>query len=105
HFVHDLHQVAFGEGIAVDPGRTASGPVAARRWAVPHAHEGEATVIADVGKRPIGTVDAAEVELPERSRSQEDDDRRDRRQGAQRSHAGLHESTMSGSKSTTSPSP
>jgi hypothetical protein len=47
----DLHQVPLGERIAVDPGRTATGPEAAGRGIVAHAHdEREPTVVENVGQ-------------------------------------------------------
>jgi hypothetical protein len=61
--VHDLHQVALGERIAVDPRWTAAGPVAAGRRIVAHTDERKTAVVWNVGQRSVGTIEAAEAEL------------------------------------------
>jgi hypothetical protein len=66
--VHDLHQVLFGDRVAVDPRRPAAGPVAAGRRFVLDADEREAAVVGDVVNRRHARVLAEVVEAALRHR-------------------------------------
>jgi hypothetical protein len=79
----DLHQVFFGDGIAMNPRRTAAGPVAARCSLVLDADEGELAVVRHVMDRRFAGV-ALAVEI---SALCERGGRKGKRDGSGQEHA------------------